>query len=150
MKNFITKTKYFKIISIMLTTCLLFGALPFQVLSMEELPEDTQPKREFDPRYVLVVLKREYSRVNAPVEHLFEGMGFKEIRDTWAMPDKDEEWIREYEASVEFHQIISLTLEEPGESNVWAAVEQLSQLEYVLAAEPDYYYYPVRNSQKIS
>jgi len=97
--------------------------------------------KEFDPRHVLVGLKHEYSSVNQDVTGWFEDMEFSEIKDIFAFPDKSPEWIAEYEASVEFHQILTITLAEPGRGNVLSAIRRLKKLDFVLVAEPDYNIY---------
>jgi len=118
---------------------------------------------------ILVVVKHDYSHVNLyegthPISYelslsdplfggQFNNMGIARIYDLTAMliydsadyvvnpiiDTRDPESVSQYEKTVGFCQILHIVLENPGEENVLEMIRQLEQLDFVKAAEPNYY-----------
>ena len=100
---------------------------------------------DFAPNRIIVTLKHNNSRVNAGVKKSwFVGMDVAEVKDLTAMEttrSRDSVFgmnIEEYEKDYNFHQILLLTLNKSGKTNVVKTIRQLETLDFVLSAEPDY------------
>lgn len=103
------------------------------------------PEYDFADDTVWVVLTREVSDYHGlSQERLYELFGFldyESIRDHSAYENPSQELIEHFE-SIDFKNIISIKLKTKSKRNVLDVVEQLSALNYVDSAEPDYYSYP--------
>ena len=68
-------------------------------------------------------------------------IGITAVEDLTAMPNADASLENKNGASVNFHQILKLTLQKEGKSNVVETIHRLEQLDCVLLAGPNYHYH---------
>lgn len=91
---------------------------------------------EFDPNYVIVTIKNQYSEINKnwkPDD--FIPLEISMVTDLRPVPT---DRVAEYQSRTKFRSILRLTLSNPGYQNVLDAIETLLAQEIVYAAEPDY------------
>jgi len=138
-----------KIISLFLTLGLFVSlAIPLSVHGIEAPTESkvystATINDDFETDSVMVVLKRANSVINKMWQPSdFKGISIKSIEDLTAIDSKCIQDIENYEESVDFHQILELTLQNDGKNKVLDAVSQLQQMDIVLSAEPSYYSFP--------
>ena len=116
---------------------------------LEEDPPKTEEKEEkiicqatleddFADDSVLVVINKANSEINKVyTTDMFPGVELKEIKDlTYIEGNPDE---KSYLNQEKFHQILHLKLIKPGKEEVLKAIREIEKLDFVLAAEPNYY-----------
>ena len=129
------KMKFSRILAVTFALCLLLTtAIPFcsfgdtQNGTAGDVPK-TYILPDFSPEIFNVTLEHEYSFLDKKIiESMFDGMGF------WRITDVNGNKIVDPELQKDFQRKIILYIEEPGESNILDAIENVRKLDFVFDA----------------
>ena len=96
---------------------------------------------DFADDCVIVVIDKSNSKVNKLfTKKQFKGVSLENVKDlTYLEGDPDD---LQYFNQEEFKQVLKLDLVKTGKEEVLKAIRKLEKLDFVLAAEPDYYFSP--------